>query len=282
MNKMTERAMLTIDFDYFCREKVIWDWGHSEAGERLGIFVKTIWPIRYMNLKLYEETDLSYADFKPYELWMKLRERGIKVGKHTRLGVAESHEMAYKFFLDTIDDVAVIYNFDAHHDLYSTHALDCGNWAYHLAKEVKKRTGEKLKVVWVYPQWVGIEWFDKLPIDDVKLPRGVKRYVDFEYMTYDDIPKKQRRVDDLFVCRSGAWVPPHHDQAFLDMLGMGLNFWNLPHDKVADYGIIQRKAMSREQAEELYESYQKKISISRAHTSSSGDGSTSSIDSGST
>ena len=42
--------ILSIDFDYFIREKILWDFGHSE--EQPGLFGDVVWQIRYGNVDL--------------------------------------------------------------------------------------------------------------------------------------------------------------------------------------------------------------------------------------
>ena len=104
--------LLSIDLDFFCREKVEWDWGHNEQPIYMGT---TIWMIRYVSFDLYTETDIeTYADCHPAKFIYALEQKGFKITPNTLVGVGWSHKEAYDFFKGCKSKT--IYNFDAHHD----------------------------------------------------------------------------------------------------------------------------------------------------------------------
>jgi len=94
-------------------------------------------------LDVYSECDpMRHADIPPMFFVNALQKKGFKLTKKTRIGGSWSHSDAYEFFKDS--GAKVLFNFDAHHDLFSEDELDCGNWLYHLQRDDKLA-----EVVWV-------------------------------------------------------------------------------------------------------------------------------------
>jgi|GEM_PF-4903146 len=239
---------LSIDFDYFVREKIIWDWGHSETHERLNMFSNIIWPIRYGSVDIFKETDpKTYADFQPIEILKQLREKGLRITHQTKLGVAESHEKAFPFFANGGTPHLLIH-FDAHHDLYSKGALNCGNWVYHLAKKYPN-----LKVLFVHPKWAMNEHLSSAKED---ISKDILKEVDIKYITYDKLPVINQNIDKIFICRSGVWVPPHFDPIFETMVKL-IAFSGILGNNITQYGLIKRDVVTKEEAKKIYDDSQK-------------------------
>ena len=241
---------LSIDFDYFVREKIIWDWGHSENYERLNLFGNLIWPIRYGSVDIFKETDpKTYADFQPIEILQRLRDKGLHINNQTKLGIAESHEKAYPFFANGGNPHLLIH-LDAHHDLYSKGTLNCGNWLYHLAKKY-----HQLKVLFVHPNWALDEHLSSAEKD---ISKDILKEVNIKYITYDQLPVLNQDIDKIFVCRSGVWVPPHFDRVFENMVKL-IAFSGILGNNITEYGLIKRDVITEKEAKKIYLDYQKSL-----------------------
>ena len=119
--------------------------------------------------------------------------------------MSDSHCFAHSL-LDGVDRVI---SFDAHHDCWdidnnSKNEVFCDNWLRHWIKAKKKN-----KAVWVRP-----DWLDK---DALTLPSDLKSRV--EVMNYSKVGNLGLEGSVIVhVCRSGCWVPPWLDKAFLGFL----------------------------------------------------------------
>lgn len=237
--------LLSIDFDYFIREKIIWDFGHSE--ERPGLFGDVVWQIRYSNVDLYEETDPEkYADFDPTYILKKLREKKININSKTQLCLAESHEKAYSFFANGGKPKLLIH-IDAHHDMFTKGTLNCGNWLYHLLNKFPD-----MKVFFIYPKWsLDESWIDR--------KKEIKKTKPLKWMTYDKLPVINEHVDKLFICRSGIWTPPHHDKLFQMMVETIAYFSGITPQNVIQFPFIKRTSPTRKKAKQAYKEHQKQI-----------------------
>lgn len=193
---------LSIDFDFFVREDPDWDLGHSEHPEVRGTYTDTIWDVRYLQLDLHALTDLrTYADFMPTQLQLALSTKGVALVPQALryVGFADSHEYAYNLFTLHDDPVApVVLNIDAHHDMWEPgpHPM-CANWATWLHDY--KAPGSHF--IHAYPSW----------LQDPGAPVRPMEQVQWSKWPGLGTPHRVRRI---FLCRSGAWVPPHLDPDF--------------------------------------------------------------------
>ncbi len=205
---MANKTILSIDFDFFVREKLEWDWGHRESP----LFIETIWPIRASTMLAKGLDFAAEAGIigKPSELISDLENQKWKFRKDFKLSIAESHSSAY-YSLKGKKNLEII-NIDAHHDISygQTDSLSCGNWIYRLALE-----GSVKKVTIVYPEWRKEQNFD-YPSDEVLSDlRNLGVEVDIVYGIQSVEPKT---VSEVFIARSGAWVPPWTDNEFMDFI----------------------------------------------------------------
>jgi hypothetical protein len=123
-----------------------------------------------------------------------------------KLYVADSHARAWTPRVR--NRVTEVVNYDAHHDA-GYHGDKTGFLAYGAAScddWVLAYTGDCIPVSVVYPRWR--DWaMTAEPEPPVPVPRRV------DDGTPDPVP-----FDRVFLCRSGAWVPPWADAAFYAFL----------------------------------------------------------------
>ena len=196
---------LSIDFDFFVREEGVWDWGHKEST----FFLNDIWPIRSLAMDIEKETDLKYADFDPITILPHLKDKGLKLDGRTKLWLCESH--AGMIHIPNLTGNLIM--MDAHHDLWGTRFRDdnyietadigCGNWLSYLIQE-----GRVKNATLVFPGWQ-----EQSMIED-----AVKRNKNGSVVRWQDFVGGNYVVANVFVCRSGCWVPPHHDEKLKLML----------------------------------------------------------------
>jgi len=232
------KTLLSIDFDFFIREDPLWDFGHNEGSE---IFMTLAWLARYLSINLYKETNIKkYADFMPKNIVKKLKWLGFKLEK-PRVVVADSHKHAFNETKKLKE--CRVFNFDAHHDYWDDSSkVSCANWL------LKSEFSHYIKeATWIPPSW--------LCKFDYELPQSSK----IETLFFDTLTENQfknTKVDTLFLCRSGCWVPPHHDVEFFKMV-------KLLKCITGDYEIIEniskRKFPSKEKAKKILEHNKKMI-----------------------
>ncbi|MBD3194334.1 MAG: hypothetical protein GF317_04715 [Candidatus Lokiarchaeota archaeon] len=250
------KNILSIDFDFFCKEDPLWDWGHSEKLE----CDNHVWFHRYVNsnFNLVEEIDPDVnADFAPADILTKIKEKGFIIKPNTPVCVADSHlkivdaiqAMHHEFIPNSWLNII---NFDAHHDiLYKepddeekncvdwVYKINCDDWVYKLSLLF----GEKVLYHWVYPCW--LEQFGKENIEkdwdrakhlfftgsnSLSYSSDVFSFA-FRDFSYKNMLQEigshfqvlneisiNNKIDMIFVCRSSPWVPPHCDAHFNYML----------------------------------------------------------------
>ena len=196
---------LSIDFDFFIREEPIWDFGHRET--MLFLNVNPLWILRYSQYDLVKETDIkTFADFEPFNIKLKLEEKGFKITRQTECFVSESHAGIVALKKNSSE---MLISIDAHHDMFGEskgdgvvidgHKIDCGNWLNYFHD-----VGLYKNALVVYPKWKNKE--DDTDDKKLKFP--------FPIVKWSDLPKGDYEVQRIFICRSGCWVAPHHDEEF--------------------------------------------------------------------
>jgi len=205
MNSKKNKIVLSIDFDFFFKEDISFDWGHRENA----MFIEAIWPIRAMHLiangvDLVKDVGITG---NPDEFAAQLIDLKWKFKRNFSLSIAESHASAYHALKDNKD--LEIINIDAHHDISygQLDKLDCGNWIGRLAME-----GKVKKVTFVYPEWRKIEENYDYPSEEA-LAKMEELGVELD-IVYGIHSTHARKVDEVFIARSGAWVPPWTDDNF--------------------------------------------------------------------
>lgn len=205
-----KRNLLVIDFDYFFpmielpqqgREWALYDWGHSEA--HVGDYINTLWAMRAQGFLSNDlplpGIDLNYATF-----WCRFPHLPDTVT------YADSNRYAINPLLKGAlpAQFESVWLYDAHHDAgYDEEGVEnaangkisCDNWM--LAYDESKRFVR-------YPTWRDWEAMEPRAFGPVRRKTDQPDLVNATEFT------------DVFVCRSGAWVPPwleFHFWKFLDM-----------------------------------------------------------------
>lgn len=202
--------ILSVDWDFFFEDHDgniehphthLYDWSHRESS----LFILGgLWYIRASGFMQYG-LPLPGMNGEQHDFWQRFRFR-----PRAGLMIAESHSTMLSLWRYvtrvrrcTGHELSVV-SYDAHHDagynislseLSRRKAIDCGQWVaiYGLA-------GTQVEVV--YPRWK--KWaFDLEPAPTVAVSRR-----------FDDGASDPEPFDYVFICRSGAWVPPWTDDAW--------------------------------------------------------------------
>ena len=242
---MKRTCWLSVDFDFFVRSLAKWDWSHKEAPFFRGGFIwqTRVAPFVMQGVDLRTEMDPAiHASISPSLFWRFLEQVGYNFTNTDFYIVADSHAGATPIFNqvahvqgDTPADVLV--NFDAHHDLgycdwarlqgmFEKKECTCDMWLCSLMKQ-----WPDLESRIVFPDWMREESSipkQKKQVRDL-LPRDLWSRVKMDFFTTIDgtispiviEPDEELDVQCVFVCRSGAWVPPWLDADFIDFVGDG-------------------------------------------------------------
>jgi hypothetical protein len=239
-----EKVIISIDFDFFVREDLLWDFGHREEP----LFIDQVWNLaRYPYIDLYEETDMiTHADCLPIAFPYELSKRGFHFSRKTRIGVGWSHKFAYNFFRNA--QSKTLFHFDAHHDCYTesgdANGITCGNWLIKLQDVKPLET-----IIWVIPKWADNGY------TEAKASMNDRRAKDLKKLRFPEISNLPREVEAVYLAQSPAWVPPHHDEMFHFLRFSLCNFCKKKYIDVDDQ-FVQRKAPSKEEAKQMFLEYQ--------------------------
>lgn len=198
---------LVVDWDYFFHIDPAWEWAHSEKFQPE--FLSGLWMIRAAQF-IAEGKSLPGLESDLLDgFWQRFRYRF-----GSKLYIADSNKHAYLAVQnelgDRLDDTGV-WLFDQHHDCgylgaasqddLDKNGLSCENWMLALTSRIKFKD---LHVR--YPEHSNS--FDWEPEPAAPIDREV------------DHPRLSlpQYFDVVFVCRSGAWVPPWHDEAFFNFV----------------------------------------------------------------
>ena len=211
MTDTPHTRLLVADWDYFfpnpvllehCDDFLGWqlhDWSTVEAadhsGDRLGDVASFIWGTRLEQFirsgRPITMPDPSYRDF-----WDR-----FTFADHTQVILCDSNFWAYDF--PGAETVRAVDLFDAHHDAHTfpnaySGETDCGNWmaAYH---------DDGLTDLNVYYP----PWRDTIKGGEADPHFDIARVI-------DDGRPMPHTYDHVVICRSGAWVPPWCDGAFIE------------------------------------------------------------------
>lgn len=213
---MTGDHLLVVDFDYFFpnpmeagtvdnEAKGLFDWGHVEAP----FFINSvIWEVRAGTFQAY---GFPLPQVTPPDGgWAAFWDR-FTFADDALATFADSNSHAGQITARSgFRGFASIHLFDAHHDSgYHVTSVEefldqsqytCEDWMlYQQLKGCHDLTVH-------YPQWK---------------PNGLKEKVAKGSLTkqvIDDLAPLDTVFTDVFICRSGAWVPPWCDQDFLDFI----------------------------------------------------------------
>lgn len=216
------KTLLTVDWDFFfprpdespghtVNDVLLYDWGHREAA----FFLGPVWTIRAGSF-LAHDLPLPRVNDEWQHFWQR-----FTFSPRCRLYYGESHARAVSIPLER--SVREVWNYDAHHDCgYSQEDLyrsagkgewDCATWGF-----LYLYTGRRIHVR--YPRWKGdAARIDTLPEGypfEHRLDRQLDRPTDSDLGALANGPALP--IDAVYVCRSGAWVPPWCDDEFEQFL----------------------------------------------------------------
>jgi hypothetical protein len=202
--------LLSCDWDSFFKNELeagsldsrkwgLFDWGHREAP----FFIDTVWGGRGAAF-LRQEGVLPGTTGEEVGFWQRFR-----FTRACKTYIAESH--AFAAMPEVQARVTEVVNFDAHHDggyvqdgtptwdrlhqLLVAPTVACDTWTV-------APYGRGARVTTVYPRWKA-QAFETEPEPAVPMARVI-----------DDGRTYAEPFGRVFVCRSGAWVPPWLDEAF--------------------------------------------------------------------
>ncbi len=196
--------LLSVDWDFFFPTPshddpdryFLFDWGHRDAPFYMS---PALWANRASGF-VANDRPLPPLSGEQDTFWSR-----FTFSKGAKLYLAESHASAARPAI--VRGVSEVWSFDAHHDLgYDREAVDharrgryaCDTWGllYTEAAEVP--------VSVVYPAWKKHAFED----EPGHLAGGLAT------RRLDDPALSLPTFDRVFLCRSGAWVPTWHDDAF--------------------------------------------------------------------
>lgn len=186
------KTLITIDFDFFVPEDPMWDIGHRESL----LYLKMLWGTRMSLL------DKMKTNGKEHTFWYWLASR-VDL-KTAPFFVSDSHCFAYNL----LSGVNRVISFDAHHDCWKNNSkkgeVFCDNWLRAWLEGGKRR-----KATWVRPDWLDKEL--------LLLDKNMKSRVEVrDFGSIASLGLKGPVI--VHICRSGCWVPPWLDKAFLGFL----------------------------------------------------------------
>ncbi|MHC4121588.1 MAG: hypothetical protein ACYSWO_29295 [Planctomycetota bacterium] len=242
---MRRTCWLSVDFDFFVRSLIKWDWSQGES-----TFFQSgpLWQVRaaqflMQGMNLRDEMDPDrYANPAISEFWHRLQSFGYDFSNHPIFVIGDSHAGAAPLF----DEVArtlvgepadILINFDAHHDLgyrewaqtskmIADEKCTCDMWLSALME-----WWPQLKSRIVFPDWAKADFTIQKQITHVgdHCPGRIFTRVEMDFYSgslgpVSDLvchPHEQLDVQAIFVCRSSAWVPPWLDRDFAQFVHDG-------------------------------------------------------------
>ena len=152
--------------------------------------------------------------------------------------VCDSHSNIYDFVFNQVkkDEEIEVVNIDFHHDIYTTYVnhgeATAGDWALMLKKAMPH---------------MSYKWVKR---DDSEMPKKHISTISFE-------DALQKSYDIIFLCRSGAWSPPHLDEKFIEMANILVSKGPV----LAESGIMEGREFSSliEQFAENHKIFQEMI-----------------------
>jgi hypothetical protein len=156
---------------------------------------------------LYEEYDIENIGIleDEFDQLKDILQRILYNNKNIIKYVNDSHRYMYDLVYQSLKAAKTrfvrVFNIDFHHDMYQyrkpNEKVNCGNWAEILQEELS----EKFDYNWIKRE--DSEEFSLLG------------QVEYNESSLEDLPKVN--FDGIYLCKSGAWSPPHLDDAFIEL-----------------------------------------------------------------
>lgn len=213
---MTDKQnLLVVDWDFFFPSKegdpaidetgewMLWDWGHSET---MSFMLEHIWIGR---AAAFKANGIPRPEMNSE--WMDFWDR-FNIHEEAVLYFADSNSQAYDPTVQSswAAKTGSVWLYDAHHDsgynktvpeIFERGTVTCEDWM------VPYRYQHQAELHVRYPRWK--HWaFEVEP--EAAIP-GLDRQ-------FDDGEPNPVEFHTIFVCRSGAWVPPWCDEDFHDFV----------------------------------------------------------------
>jgi hypothetical protein len=196
--------ILSIDWDYFIESNPSLDYCGAENEFNLN----GIWNIRrvHFNFKTRLAEVIDLEKLMPFQgCPAGLVCLAMSFGNYD-LHVAESH-LGILETIGAADNLEII-NVDAHHDIhYGTvpklkQDITCGNWGSYLLQNGRVKSWTQY-----YPKWR-----KKFP-EETTPHKYAKERCNFR-ISFEKPTTRWRKIDVVFVCRSGTFSPPEYDERF--------------------------------------------------------------------
>lgn len=222
--------VLSIDWDYFVEEDPMLDWGHRENN----LFLEPIWDTR--RTKTVRDEKTGKLSLVPEDLTKLVPFRGDEAFlrvvafrcENYQIATAESHATILQLLENEIN--IEIINVDAHHDIHygkmpkDRSEVDCGNWGSYLMQQDRIRSWRQCYPAWRTKRDRQEKFPKKFAVQNCRVS-----------VEYGEPRISWRKIDLVFLCRSGCWTPPEYD----------LRFNKLCIDMGAEKGLTPRKITVR-------------------------------------
>lgn len=220
-----QKHLLVIDWDFFFfnpveagmtshRDFDLFDWTHNESA----LFVNGLWPLRavsfhsrkqplptvnnewrtfFKRFRFASDATLYFADSNTYA--------GTFAGNYDTVWLYDAHhDCGYRIasYREWRIGFEANQEFNEHVEFGKRELYDCSNWML-----VHQYAGARLQ--YRFPRWHSI-----MRREGPRIMPGVNVVANM------DSPSERPAVtfDDVFICRSGGWVPPWCDDLFLQFL----------------------------------------------------------------
>lgn len=197
--------VLSIDFDFFQETTADTIRNYYPDGMELGTKLSEIvWASKYMQFGTYKGYDELMKVSLSHDLFLQIQQILEKQNGDIPCTIAQSHERIYQELVGRIDEdqPALIAHIDFHHDMFNgNREVDCGNWVGKFI-DIHPNT----QVTW-FTREVGIECYGLEDVPDIPKQFNLQSLLNQEF-------------DMVFLCRSDAWLPPHLDVYFNDLVLM--------------------------------------------------------------
>lgn len=209
-------SLLVVDWDYFFRNPMeagdtndpayfMYDWGHAES--KLFIDGSIIWPSRAHGF-WRNDLPLPGVDVPP-GWWGR-----FDIDPDATLFVADSNAYAGSVSDSEGEPFEDVWLYDAHHDLFKIQTeAELADWAeqgeYSCENWMFRHLLDGADLHWRWPHWLhrGPKIVDTVP-----------DWIELDAAEDTEPPPNTVCFDTVFVCRSGAWVPPWCDEQFVEFV----------------------------------------------------------------
>lgn len=233
---------LVVDWDFFFPDDPAWEWATGESP----FLINDIWPIRAANF-MVRGGQLPEVNQEWNGFWKRF---SFTFG--AKLYIGDSNSLAFYAILMELNrlDRVGVFSYDAHHDCgYQGRnsaeviglrggRVSCEDWMIPLGQAGVTKSGRVPNLHVVYPDWkteaLAMEPTPFFPLLDRRFDKEIRG--GYHPPTYDMV----------FLCRSGAWVPPWEDEKFFRLVDDASKYL-----EVVNMDDVTMRRFDRDQALEL-------------------------------